>query len=212
MIISEDHILQAELNNLTLAHAYYLPTHTHCTSSLKTKKVLTHSRDYLLSQWTPHTETNILLIIPPFSDMDKQLSHHTQKLAHCCQRHHTLHHLAIHTFISLPNPAVFITTLFTQRKHLAPHSKTPSTTTHTHPHTPIRTYPQWYTHGDITAVVIPISSSIAYTPNSSWCHGQWTMNRTSRHPIKILISSNVYEAHQRRRPHAVNSESSVMHC
>ena len=115
-------------------------------------------------------------------------------------------------FISLPNPAVFITTLFTQHKHLAPHSKTPSTTTHTHPHTPIRTYPQWYTHGDITAVVIPISSSIAYTPNSSWCHGQWTMNRTSRHPIKILISSNVYEAHQRRRPHAVNLESSVMHC
>ena len=120
--------------------------------------------------------------------------------------------LAIHTFISLPNPAVFISTLFTLHKHLASHSKTPSTTTHTHPHTPIRTYPQWYTHGDITAVVISISSSIAYTPNSSWCHGQWTMNRTSRYPIKILISSNVYEAHQRPRPHAVNLESSVMHC
>ena len=29
------------------------------------------------------------------------LSHHTQKLAHCCQRHHTLHHLAIQTLISL---------------------------------------------------------------------------------------------------------------
>ena len=71
-IISEDHILQAELNNLTrilLACAH--PLHLIIKNI---KKVLTHSRNYLLSQRAPHTETNILPIITPFSDMDKQLT------------------------------------------------------------------------------------------------------------------------------------------
>ena len=86
-------------------------------------------------------------------------SHHTQKLAHCCQQHHTLYHLAIQP---TPNP-----TLFTLHKHMVPHGKTPRTTTHTHPHTPIRTYPH------ITTVVTPVFSSIPDTPNSSSCHGQW---------------------------------------
>ena len=73
MIISEDHILQAELNNLTrilLAPAY--PLHL-IIKNIK-KKALTHSRNYLLSQQTPHTETNILPIITLFSDMGKQLT------------------------------------------------------------------------------------------------------------------------------------------
>ena len=35
---------------------------------------MTHSRNYLLSQRTPHTETNILPIITPFSDIGKQLT------------------------------------------------------------------------------------------------------------------------------------------
>ena len=72
MIIPEDHILQAELNNLTrilLARAY--PLHLIIKNI---KKALTHSRNYLLSQRTPHTETNILPIITPFSDMGKQLT------------------------------------------------------------------------------------------------------------------------------------------
>ena len=72
MIILEDHILQAELNNLTrilLARAY--PLHLIIKNI---KKALTHSRNYLLSQRTPHTETNILPIITPFSDMGKQLT------------------------------------------------------------------------------------------------------------------------------------------
>ena len=58
MVISEDHILQAELNNLTrilLAPAY--PLHLIIKSI---KKALTYSRNYLLSQRTPHTETNVL--------------------------------------------------------------------------------------------------------------------------------------------------------
>ena len=71
MIIPEDHILQAELNNLTrilLAHVYQLQL-----IIKNIKKTLTHSRNYLLSQRTPHTETNILPIITPFSGMGKQL-------------------------------------------------------------------------------------------------------------------------------------------
>ena len=72
MIISKDHILQAELNNLTrilLACAY--PLHL---SIKNIKKAFTHSRNYLLSQQTPHTEINILPIMIPFSDMGKQLT------------------------------------------------------------------------------------------------------------------------------------------
>ena len=72
MIISEDHILQEELNHLTrilLARTY--PLHLIIKNI---KKALTHSRSYLLSQRIPHTETNILPIVIPFSDMGKQLS------------------------------------------------------------------------------------------------------------------------------------------
>ena len=68
MIISEDHILQAELNNLThilLARAYPLPYPLHLIIK-NIKKALIHRRNYLLSQRTPHTETNILPIITPF--------------------------------------------------------------------------------------------------------------------------------------------------
>ena len=72
MIISEDRILQAELNNLTrilLARSY--PLHLIIKNI---KKALTHSRNYLLSQRTPHTETNILPIITPFSNMSRQFT------------------------------------------------------------------------------------------------------------------------------------------
>ena len=72
MIISEDHILQAELNNLTrilLARAYPL-----YLIIKNIKKALNGRRNYLLSQRIPHTETNILSIITPFSDMGKQFT------------------------------------------------------------------------------------------------------------------------------------------
>ena len=68
MIISEDHILQEQLNKLThilLAHA--------CLLHL-IKKALTCSRSHLLPQQTPHTETNIFPIVTPFSDIGKQLT------------------------------------------------------------------------------------------------------------------------------------------
>ena len=72
MIISENHILQAELDNLTrilLAHSY--PLHLIIKNI---KKALTHSCNCRLSERTPHTETNILPIISPFSDIGKQLT------------------------------------------------------------------------------------------------------------------------------------------
>ena len=57
-------------------------------------------------------------------------------------------------------------------------------TTHTHPHTPIRTYPH------INTVVTPVFSSIQETPNSSWCYGQWIERqdipwRSSYHPTTM---------------------------
>ena len=67
IIISEDHILQEELNNLTciiLACAY--PLHLIIKNI---KKALTHNRNHLLLQQTVQIEKNILPIVIPFSDM-----------------------------------------------------------------------------------------------------------------------------------------------
>ena len=65
MIISEDHILQEQLNNLTrtlLARAY--PQHLIIKNI---KKALAHNPNNLLSQRTPETVTSILSIITRFS-------------------------------------------------------------------------------------------------------------------------------------------------
>ena len=71
-IISEDHILQEELNNLThilLACAYPL------NLIIKNiERAMTLSRNHLFSHQTPHTETNILPIATPFSGIGKQLT------------------------------------------------------------------------------------------------------------------------------------------
>ena len=161
MIISEYHIQQVELNNLTcilLVRAY--PLHLIIKNI---KKALTHSCNCLLFQRTPpRTETNVLPIITPFSEW----SNNSQPLY---TEIGTLLPATTHSppsghpnlYQPTPNPTVFITTLFTLHKHMVPHSKTPRTTTHTHPHTPIRTYPH------ITTVVTPVFSSILDTPNSS---------------------------------------------
>ena len=140
MIISEDHILEAELNNLTrilLARAY--PLHLIIKNI---KKALTHNCNYLLSQRTPHTETNILHIITPFSDMGKQLTRSYTEIGTLLP---TIPHSPPSGYPDLCrptlNPTVFIATLFitTLDKHMVPHSKIPRTTTHSHSHTPIRT-------------------------------------------------------------------------
>ena len=67
MIISEDHIMQEELNCLTgilLA----------CVIIKNWKKTLIHNRNHQLSHQTPQTETKILPIITPFSDIGKLLT------------------------------------------------------------------------------------------------------------------------------------------
>ena len=72
MIISEDHIREEELNNLTrilLASAY--PLHLIIKNR---KKALTHNCTHLLSQRTPQTETNILPFITVFWDTGKLLT------------------------------------------------------------------------------------------------------------------------------------------
>ena len=69
MIISEGHIFQEDLNNVTrilLARAY--PLHLIIK---KIKKALIYTCSNLLSQRTAHTETNLLSIITPFSDIGK---------------------------------------------------------------------------------------------------------------------------------------------
>ena len=183
MIIPEDHILQAELNNLTrilLARAY--PLHLIIKNI---KKALTHSRNYLLSQRTPHTETNILPIITPFSNMSRQFTATIHRNWHIVVNNITL------STIWPSKPLSAYTKSNSIHNHLV-HSaqtygssqKVPRTTTHTHPHTPIRTYPH------ITTVVTPVSSSIRETPNSSWCHGQWIERqdipwRSSYHPTTM---------------------------
>ena len=69
MIISEDHILREELNNLRrILLARACPLHLIIKNI---KKNLTRSHNHLLSQQTSNTETNILPIVTPFSDIGK---------------------------------------------------------------------------------------------------------------------------------------------
>ena len=69
MIISEDHILHEELNNLThILLAWTYPLHLIIKNI---KKALTRNRNYLLSRWTPQSETNILPIVTLFSNTSK---------------------------------------------------------------------------------------------------------------------------------------------
>ena len=63
MIISKNHILKEQCNNLTgILIARTNPLHVIIK---KIKKALTNSRNYLLSQRTPHIQTDILPIITP---------------------------------------------------------------------------------------------------------------------------------------------------
>ena len=99
MIISEDHILQTELSNLTrifLACAY--PLHLIIKNIKKpwpTAAITCYPNEHHIQKPTFSHYNSF------FRHGQTTHSHHTQKLAHCCQRHHTLHHLAIQTFISL---------------------------------------------------------------------------------------------------------------
>ena len=69
MIISEEHILQEKLNNLTRTrNLTRIPLHLIIKNI---EKALIQNRNNLLSQRAPPTVTNILPIITPFSDTGK---------------------------------------------------------------------------------------------------------------------------------------------
>ena len=70
MIISEDHILQEDLNDLTHSTCLHISTTPHN----KNKKTFTHNHSHLLSQRVSQRETNILPIVTPFSDIGKLLT------------------------------------------------------------------------------------------------------------------------------------------
>ena len=209
MIISEDHILQEELNNLTcilLAREY--PLHLIIKNI---KKALIHNRNNLLSQQTPQTETNILPIVTPFSDI---LANYPRQL-----------YIRIGTQLSMtpqfplyghpnpyqpiPNPAAFTTILSTLHKYMAPHNRIPNTTTR---NTSLHQYR--HTHSDIRTVIHP--QWLHFFPPQCQTHptNLDTMdnhNGTSRHAMKIKISPNDYGTHQRAHSCADHLGTSVIH-
>ena len=118
-IISEDHILQEELNNLTrilLARAY--PLHLIIKNI---KKALTHNCINLLSQRTPQTVTNILL----YTRIGTQLpiTPHSPLFGHVNPYH--VYQIQQHSQPSCP-----------LKKDIASHARIPNTT-HIHPQAPI---------------------------------------------------------------------------
>ena len=158
MIISEDHILQAERNKLTrspLACAY--PFHLIIKNI---KKALTCQPQFvnLSCQGTLQTEINILPIVTPSSYIGKLFTATINENWHTIANDTTLTSIwpskpqSVYTkyYQSIPNPAAFTTILSALHKHMAPHGRIPNTTTHTHPHEPTKTYPQWYTHNSYT--------------------------------------------------------------
>ena len=164
MIISEDLILQEELNNLTrvlLDCAY--PLHLIIKNKKKpwsTTAIICYPNEHHRQKPT----------FSPFQLLSQTLANYSGQLY---IRISTIMPITPYSppfdhpkpYQPIPNPAAFITILSTLHKHMAPHSRIPNTTTHTHLHTPIQTYRQWYTHGDITTVVTLVSSSIPSTRN-----------------------------------------------
>ena len=195
MIISEDHILQAELNNVTcilLALAYLLQLIIKNTQKFESWSeaaiacfpIEHHIHTPTFFPLWPLSQTWANNSQPSYTEIDTLL----QTTPHSPPSGHP------NLFQPTPNPTVFIATLFTLHKHMVPHSKTPRTTTHTYPHTPIRAYPY------ITTVVPPVFSSILDTSNSSWCHGQgkerqdipprfWYYQMSMRHTIAALFTA-----------------------
>ena len=139
MIITEDHILQKELNNLTrilLARPY--PLHLIIKNM---KKALTRSCNHLLSQWTRPTETNIFPNVTPFSDIGKQLAAIIHRNCHNFASDTTFSSIwssrSLSAYAKSSSIHNHLVHLFTLQKHATPHGRIPSTTTYAHPHTPI---------------------------------------------------------------------------
>ena len=203
MVVLGDHILQAELNNLTrilLARSY--PLHLIIKNI---EKALTHSRSCLLSQRTPHTETNILSIVIPFSDIGKQLT---------AIIHRNWEIVANDTTLSTIWPSKSLSA-YTKSNSIHNHLVHSAQTYGASQQNSWNHYPYAPTYTNTDIATYNHSSHTRFLLNTG--HIQlilmpWTMNRTSRHPTKILVSSKDYRAYQRPHPHAVNLGSSVTHC
>ena len=198
MIIWEDHILQTEFNIL-LPRTY--PLHLIIKNI---KKALTHS-NFLLSQRTPHTETNIVQIITPFPDMGKQLT---------AIIHRNWHIVANDTTLSTIWPSKPLSA-YTKSNSIHNHFLHSAKTYGASQRNPYKHYPYAPTYNNTDVPTYDHSGHARFLLNTG--HNQLilmprSMNRTSIHLTKILVSSNDYEAYQRPHPHAVNLGSSIMHC
>ena len=136
MIISNDHMLQEELNNLTrILLACASPLHLIIKNI---KKVLTHTRNRLLSQRKTHTEKNILPIITPFSNKGKlfaaTIHKHWHTIADCFA---LLTIWPIKLLSAYTKSNTFTTTFSTMHKHMAYLSEILNTAIHIHRYTTI---------------------------------------------------------------------------
>ena len=80
MITSEDHIIQEELGNLT--HILLISAYPLYLIIKNIKKAFVYTGGKLLSLWTPHLESNILLIITLFRDIGKSFIATIHKIWH----------------------------------------------------------------------------------------------------------------------------------
>ena len=141
MIISEDHIVQEDLNNILrilLARVY--PLHL----------IIKNIKKALIRSANHHYPKEYHKDKPTFSPLESFF----QTLANNSHQSYTeIGAMLLMTPLSppfdqpnpyqpIPNPTVFIITLLSLHKHIALHSRTPSTTTHMHPYTPTQTYAQ----------------------------------------------------------------------
>ena len=157
MIISEDNILQAELNNLTrspLACAY--PLHL-IIKNIKKPWFVNLSR-----KGTPQTETKILPIVTPSSYIGKLFTATIDENRHTIANDTTLNSIWPSKPLLVYTKSSSIHNHFVPlHKHMVPHGRIPNTTTHTNPHEPTKTYPQWHTQNSYTF----FPSFVSDTPN-----------------------------------------------
>ena len=146
---------------------------------------LTHSRNYLLSERTPHTETNILPIITSFSDMGKQFAAIIHRNWHIVPDDTTF------STIWPSKPLSAYTKSNSIHNHLVHSAQTyGASQQNSQNHCP---YAPTYTNTDISTYYH--SGHTRFFVNAG--HNQlilmpWTMNTTSRHLTKILVHTYMY--------------------
>ena len=138
MIISEDNILQAELNNLTrspLACAY--PLH------LIIKNIKKALICQLVTQRNTTDRNKHSPIVTPSSYIGKLFTATIDENRHTIANDTTLNSIWPSKPLLVYTKSSTIHNHFVPlHKHMVPHGRIPNTTTHTNPHEPTKTYPQ----------------------------------------------------------------------